>query len=166
MDGLFDLVLFAALLLAGLLFGRLAERRHYRDIIARETALADILVFSERRPPDFALPPRTELVVGSVVIAEDYFKRIVRHLGLVQGSTVRAKHAGRDILAGLKNIVGGELTAYTELLVESRKEAVARMVQQAEAVGANAVLNVRFSTSNIASGAAEVMAYGTAVVIG
>ena len=74
--------------------------------------------------------------------------------------------AGRDILAGLKNIVGGELKAYTELLVESRKEAVARMVQQAEAVGANAVVNVRFSTSNIASGAAEVMAYGTAVVIG
>ena len=93
-------------------------------------------------------------------------KTIVRHLGLVQGSTVRAKHAGRDILAGLKNIVGGELKAYTELLVESRKEAVARMVQQAEAVGANAVVNVRFSTSNIASGAAEVMAYGTAVVIG
>ena len=87
-------------------------------------------------------------------------KTIVRHLGLVQGSTVRAKHAGRDILAGLKNIVGGELKAYTELLVESRKE------QQAEAVGANAVVNVRFSTSNIASGAAEVMAYGTAVVIG
>jgi uncharacterized protein YbjQ (UPF0145 family) len=92
-------------------------------------------------------------------------KVIVRHLGLVQGSTVRAKHAGRDILAGLKNIVGGELKAYTELLVESRKEAVARMVQQAGAVGANAVLNVRFSTSNIASGAAEVMAYGTAVVV-
>jgi uncharacterized protein YbjQ (UPF0145 family) len=92
-------------------------------------------------------------------------KRIVRHLGLVQGSTVRAKHAGRDILAGLKNIVGGELTAYTELLVESRKEAVARMLQQAEAVGANAVLNVRFATSNIAAGAAEVMAYGTAVVV-
>lgn len=92
-------------------------------------------------------------------------KRIVRHLGLVQGSTVRAKHAGRDILAGLKNIVGGELTAYTELLVESRKEAVGRMLQQAEAVGANAVLNVRFATSNIAAGAAEVMAYGTAVVV-
>jgi uncharacterized protein YbjQ (UPF0145 family) len=91
--------------------------------------------------------------------------RIVRHLGLVQGSTVRAKHAGRDILAGLKNIVGGELKAYTELLVESRKEAVGRMVQQAESVGANAVLNVRFSTSNIAAGAAEVMAYGTAVTV-
>ena len=92
--------------------------------------------------------------------------RISAHLGIAQGSTVRAKHVGRDFMSGLKNIVGGELKAYTELLVESRKEAVARMVQQAEAVGANAVLNVRFSTSNIASGAAEVMVYGTAVVIG
>jgi len=92
-------------------------------------------------------------------------RTVVRHLGLVQGSTVRAKHAGRDILAGLRNFVGGELTAYTELLVESRQEAVARMVQQAEAVGANAVVNIRFSTSNVAAGAAEVMAYGTAVVV-
>ena len=92
-------------------------------------------------------------------------KRITRHLGLVQGSTVRAKHAGRDIMASLKNIVGGELKGYTELLVESREEAIARMLQQAQAAGANAVLNVRFSTSNIASGAAEVMAYGTAVVV-
>jgi uncharacterized protein YbjQ (UPF0145 family) len=92
-------------------------------------------------------------------------KRISRHLGLVQGSTVRAKHAGRDIMAGLKNLVGGELKGYTELLIESREEAISRMCQQAEAVGANAVINVRFSTSNIASGAAEVMAYGTAVVV-
>lgn len=90
---------------------------------------------------------------------------IVRHLGLVQGSTVRSKHAGKDILAGLRNFVGGELKAYTELLEESREEAIARMVQQAEAIGANAVVNIRFSTSNIAAGAAEVMAYGTAVVI-
>ena len=92
-------------------------------------------------------------------------KTIVRHLGLVQGSTVRSKHAGRDLLAGLKNFVGGELKAYTELLTESRVEAVDRMVAQATAAGANAVVNVRFSTSNIASGAAEVMAYGTAVFI-
>jgi len=92
-------------------------------------------------------------------------KTIVKHLGLVQGSTVRAKHAGRDILAGLKNIVGGELKAYTELLNESRQEAIERMVAQARAAGANAVLNVRFSTSNIASGAAEVMVYGTAVLV-
>jgi uncharacterized protein YbjQ (UPF0145 family) len=90
-------------------------------------------------------------------------RRIVRHLGLVQGSTVRSKHAGRDIMAGLKNIVGGELKGYTELLIEARQEAVERMVAQARAVGANAVINVRFSTSNITSGAAEVMAYGTAV---
>ena len=92
-------------------------------------------------------------------------KAIVRHLGLVQGSTVRSKHAGRDLLAGLKNFVGGELKAYTELLVESRTEAVDRMVQQAKAAGGNAVVNIRFSTSNVASGAAEVMAYGTAVVV-
>ena len=92
-------------------------------------------------------------------------RTIVRHLGLVQGSTVRSKHVGRDLLAGLKNFVGGELRAYTELLNESRNEAIERMVAQASAVGANAVVNVRFSTSNIAAGAAEVMAYGTAVVI-
>ncbi len=92
-------------------------------------------------------------------------RRIVRHLGLVQGSTVRSKHAGKDILAGFKNLVGGELRAYTELLNESRQEAIDRMVLQAQAVGANAVLNIRFSTSNVAAGAAEVMAYGTAVVV-
>ena len=92
-------------------------------------------------------------------------KQVTRHLGLVQGSTVRSKHAGRDIMAGLKNFVGGELTGYTELLNESRNEAIDRMMEQARAVGANAVVSVRFSTSNIASGAAEVMAYGTAVVV-
>ena len=90
-------------------------------------------------------------------------RRVLRHLGLVQGSTVRSKHAGKDIMAGLKNFVGGELKGYTELLIEARDEAIGRMVAQAQSVGANAVLNVRFSTSNITSGAAEVMAYGTAV---
>jgi uncharacterized protein YbjQ (UPF0145 family) len=92
-------------------------------------------------------------------------KAITRHLGLVQGSTVRSKHAGKDILAGLKNFVGGELTGYTALLNESRTEAIERMVDEARALGANAVVNIRFSTSNIAAGAAEVMAYGTAVVV-
>lgn len=92
-------------------------------------------------------------------------KRISKHMGLVQGSSVRAKHVGRDIMAGLKNIFGGELKGYTELLQESREEAVKRMVAQAEAVGANAVLNVRFSTSSIAAGAAELFAYGTAVTL-
>ena len=90
---------------------------------------------------------------------------ISRHLGLVQGSTVRAKHFGRDMMAGLKNMVGGELKGYTELLNESREEATKRMIQQAQAIGANAVINVRFSTSNIAAGASEILAYGTAVYI-
>ena len=92
-------------------------------------------------------------------------KRIVKHLGMVQGSTVRAKHVGRDIMAGFKNIVGGELKGYTELLQESRSEATKRMVDQAQAIGANAVLNVRYSTTSIAQGAAEILAYGTAVVV-
>lgn len=90
-------------------------------------------------------------------------KRIVEHYGLVSGNTVRAKHVGRDIVAGLKNIVGGELRGYTELLEESRNESVARMVSQAEALGANAVVNVRFSTSAVSQGAAELYVYGTAV---
>ncbi len=92
-------------------------------------------------------------------------KHIKDHLGLVQGSTVRTKHFGRDLMAGIKNIFGGELVGYTELLQEAREEAVDRMKQQAEAVGANAVLNVRFSTSSVAQGAAELFAYGTAVVL-
>lgn len=90
-------------------------------------------------------------------------KRIVEHYGLVSGSTVRAKHVGRDIMASFKNIVGGELKGYTELLQESRNEAVSRMVKQAEELGANAVINIRFSTSSIAQGASELYAYGTAV---
>lgn len=91
--------------------------------------------------------------------------KVTRHLGLVQGSTVRAKHAGKDIMAGFKNVFGGELASYTELLQESREQAVERMKEQAEAIGANAVINVRFSTSAIAAGASEILAYGTAVVI-
>lgn len=90
-------------------------------------------------------------------------RRVVEHLGLVQGSTVRAKHAGKDLVAGIKNVFGGELKFYTELLQESREEALQRMVAQAEALNANAVLNIRFSTSSIAQGAAELFAYGTAV---
>mgnify|MGYP006293632433 CR=1 FL=1 len=92
-------------------------------------------------------------------------KRVKRHLGLVQGSTVRAKHAGRDIMAGLKNIFGGELKGYTDLLGDARENAVARLQEQAESIGANAVVNVRFSTSAITAGASEILAYGTAVVL-
>jgi uncharacterized protein YbjQ (UPF0145 family) len=92
-------------------------------------------------------------------------KTIIRHYGLVQGNTIRAKHVGRDIMAGFKNIFGGELKGYTELLSESRQEATDRMIQQAQALGANAVLNVRYSTSSITQGAAELYAYGTAVTV-
>ena len=88
---------------------------------------------------------------------------IVAVKGLVQGNTIRAKHLGRDITASLKNLVGGELTQYTELLTESRRQAVERMIQQAQELGADAIVNVRFTTSSIASGAAELYAYGTAV---
>lgn len=90
-------------------------------------------------------------------------KKIVEHFGLVQGSTIRAKHVGRDIMASLKNLVGGELKGYTQLLKEARKEATERMVDQANQLGANAVVNVRYATSSVAQGAAELFAYGTAV---
>jgi uncharacterized protein YbjQ (UPF0145 family) len=92
-------------------------------------------------------------------------KSITRHLGMVQGNTVRAKHAGRDIMAGFKNLVGGELKGYTELLTESREEATERMIEQARSMGANASLNVRFSTSSVTAGASELFVYGTAVVV-
>lgn len=98
----------------------------------------------------------TETIEGST---------ITQTLGMVQGNTVRAKHVGRDIMAGLKNIVGGELKGYTELLVDARKQALDRMVEQAQAMGANAVVNVRFSTSSITAGASELYAYGTAVIV-
>ncbi|MEE9552019.1 MAG: YbjQ family protein [Gammaproteobacteria bacterium] len=90
---------------------------------------------------------------------------MTKHFGLVQGSTVRAKHVGRDMMAGLKNIFGGELKGYTELLHESREEAIDRMQEQAKSIGANAILNIRFSTSSITQGASELFTYGTAVVL-
>ncbi len=90
-------------------------------------------------------------------------KTIVEHFGLVSGSTVRAKHVGKDILAGLKNIVGGELKGYTELLHESRQQSTDRMIEQATQLGANAIVNVRYATSSVAQGAAELYVYGTAV---
>ncbi len=92
-------------------------------------------------------------------------KQIVEFYGVVSGNTVRAKHIGRDIMAGLKNVVGGELKGYTELLQDSREEALSRMIQQAQSMGANAVVNVRFATSSISQGAAELFAYGTAVKV-
>ena len=90
-------------------------------------------------------------------------KTIVEHFGLVQGATIRAKHIGTDTLASLKNIIGGELKGYTKLLQESREEATSRMIEQARQLGANAIINIRFATSSVAKGAAELFAYGTAV---
>ena len=92
-------------------------------------------------------------------------KRIVEHYGLVQGSTIRAKHLGTDLGASLKNIVGGELKGYTDLLQESRKEALERAQAQATELGANALINIRFATSSVAQGASEILCYGTAVKV-
>ncbi len=92
-------------------------------------------------------------------------RTIQQSLGVATGSTVRAKHIGKDILAGFKNIVGGELKGYTELLTEARNQALERLVADAAARGANAVVNVRFATSAVAGGAAELFAYGTAVIV-
>lgn len=103
------------------------------------------------------------MLISNLEVIPD--RKVTKHLGLVQGSSVRSKHVGRDIMASIKNIFGGELVGYTELLSESREEAMSRLKQQAEAVGANAILNVRFSTSSVAQGAAEIYVYGTAVIL-
>ena len=108
----------------------------------------------------------TEGRTGSMIVSNLELipgRRVVAHYGIVQGSTVRAKHVGKDIFASLKNIVGGELKGYTELMQEARDEAVERMLAEARSMGANAVLNVRFATTSIAVGAAEILAYGSAV---
>ncbi len=93
-------------------------------------------------------------------------KEVKEILGIVKGNTVRAKWFGKDILAGLRNIVGGELKEYSEMLIEAREQAVDRMIKEAELLGADAVVNVRFATSQVVQGAAEILAYGTAVKLG
>ena len=92
-------------------------------------------------------------------------KRITETLGLVKGSTIRARHVGRDIMAGLRNVVGGEVKDYTVMLAQAREEALGRMIEQAEKMGANAIICTRFVTSMVMSGAAEMVAYGTAVKV-
>ena len=92
-------------------------------------------------------------------------KRIVRTIGLVRGNTIRGRHIGRDFMAGLKNLVGGEITEYTKMIAECREEALDRMIAQAEANGANAVVGVRFASAEMMEHAAELLAYGTAVII-
>ena len=115
--------------------------------------------------PAFTMQPGATISLHMSNVETIPGKSIVSSLGLVTGSTVRAKHLGKDIFAGLKNIVGGELKAYTELLNESRNEALQRMMMQAHSMGANGIVNVRFATSSVAAGASELFCYGTAVVV-
>ena len=92
-------------------------------------------------------------------------KTIIRQLGLVRGNTIRARHVGKDIMAGLKNIVGGEISDYTKMMAESREQAIDRMVADAESQGANAIIGMKFATSMVMQSASEILAYGTAVVV-
>lgn len=102
-----------------------------------------------------------------IVVSDDKIAgmRIVRTLGLVRGNTIRARHIGKDILAVMRNLVGGEVSEYTKMLAESREQALDRMVEEAEELGANAVICTRFATSMLMQGAAELLAYGTAVIV-
>lgn len=105
---------------------------------------------------------------GMIVVTKEQIegKPITKVLGLVRGSTIRARHAGHDIMAGFRNLVGGEIKDYTVMLAQAREEALQRMIEQAEEMGANAVVSVRFTTSTVMGGAAEILAYGTAVKTG
>ena len=92
-------------------------------------------------------------------------RRVVKALGLVKGNTIRARHVGKDILAGLKGLVGGEIIEYTKMVAESREQSLDRLVEEAEALGANAVVGLRFTTASMMQGAAELLAYGTALIV-
>jgi len=92
-------------------------------------------------------------------------KTIVKHLGMVRGNTIRARHIGRDVMAKIKNVVGGEISDYTKLMGESREQAIDRMVEEATELGANAIVGVKFSTSEVMDSAAEILVYGTAVMV-
>ena len=94
-----------------------------------------------------------------------YDRKIIKQIGLVRGNTIRARHIGRDIMAGLRNIVGGEVEEYTKLMAESREQAIDRMIEEAQKLGANAMVGIRFSTTEVMGRAAEILVYGTAVVI-
>jgi uncharacterized protein YbjQ (UPF0145 family) len=92
-------------------------------------------------------------------------KKIVKHLGLARGNTIRARHIGRDIMAVIRHIIGGEITDYTKMMAESREQAIDRMVEDAQKLGANAIVHMAFSTQMVMGGASEILAYGTAVVV-
>lgn len=150
MELLIQLGFFATLLLVGLLFGRASEKRHFAELARRETELRDILVFNERRPPVDHHFQGSALVTGSVVIAEDYFKRVA---------------------AALRSFFGGRMTVYESLMDRGRREAIVRMKEDARRHGALMIFNVRFETSSLAEGgggrspmfSAEFIAYGTAL---
>ena len=151
MELLFQLAVFVTLLVIGLVFGRASERRHFRQLQEREAQLRDVLVFAERTPPPDREFREAALVVGSVVIAEDYFTRIA---------------------AALRGLVGGRVTVYESLMDRGRREAILRMKEEARRRGATLVFNVRFETSSLSEDAggrspmfsAEFIAYGTALV--
>src|SRR5688500_10255354 len=152
MELIIQLVVVATLLLVGLVFGRMAEKRHFAALAVQEAELRDSRVYTGRRlPPELAVA-RAELVCGSVVVAEDYFKRVA---------------------AAVKSLVGGRLTAYESLMDRGRREAIVRMKEQARRAGATMIFNVRFETASLAEGSspqqktmfsAEFIAYGTALV--
>ncbi len=144
-------LLFALILLAtGFFSGRILERRHYQRILEAETRPGQVLVFAERLPPPELNPPQTQLVMGSVVISVDYFKRFV---------------------AALRQLVGGRLNSYESLIDRARREALLRLRDEAAALGADRVFNIKFETAAIAGrgrensvGSLEVLAYGTALI--
>ena len=144
-----DLITFLVLLALGYGFGRHAEAKHFKSIIAREKELSTLPAILIKFPPPQLPPPKTELVIGSVVISVDYFKRIV---------------------AGLRNLVGGRVTSYESLLDRARREAILRMKEQARELGGTMVFNVKLETASISKGvknkvgSVEVLAYGTAII--
>lgn len=142
-----DLIVFLVLMVLGFVFGQLAEKRHFRSIMLRERQFRHILCFTEKRIPEQG-PVETTLVAGNVVISIDYFKRFV---------------------AGLRNLIGGRVSAYESLLERARREAILRMKEEARDCGAKSIWNIRLETSSIYKGAGneigsvEVLAYGTAI---
>ncbi len=146
---MFDLIVFVTLLALGYGFGRYAEKRHYNSIIKREKELNRIPAVAQRFPPVTATPYKVKLVIGSVVISIDYFKRF---------------------LASLRNLIGGRVKSYESLLDRARREAVLRMKEQADQLGAEMIFNIKLETSSIYKGrknrfgSVEVLAYGTALI--
>jgi uncharacterized protein YbjQ (UPF0145 family) len=144
-----NLGIFVAFLILGYTTGTIAEKRHYRSILRREAAFSDLIIVVSKTPPESAEAPKTQLVMGNVVISVDYFKRFI---------------------AGLRMLFGGRVHTYESLLDRGRREALLRMQARAKELGAHMIFNVRFETSSVSKGArqklgsAEVLAYGTAII--